>query len=509
MLPHFRRRPLPSGRRCRAALPLAALAGAVALAGCQHLALLAPSGSVINLFATTNTLSANGTTDITATVIENGAAAGTGTTPTAGQGTPVNNGTLVSFTTTLGTIDPSEARTHNGKVTVKFTGDGRSGTATITAFSGGTSGKLTLTIGTAAVKTVVLSASPQNLGPSGGVSQLSALVLDESGNAVGAVPVTFTTSAGTVQPAVATSNDQGIAASTLTTAVAADVTATVGAITGTAKVTLAARTGITITPPSSLQAGQPGSFTVGVSSSANVVNVSVDWGDGGSISLGAISGSTTVSHTYNTDGAYTVTATATDSAGNHESVSTVTTVLAAPPVQVTLQASSTQPVTGQTVTFTATTGTLPAGAVIQRYDWNFGDGATTSTTSGAATHIYSSTGPKDISVTVVLSNGATGQGLVSIIVSNPPPVTVQLSATPNTATVNSTIVTLTATVGSLPIGVTIVRFDWNFGDGQTASGSNPTIDHVYVLTGLRTTTVTVVLSNGTNAVGQAIVNVNP
>ena len=145
------------------------------------------------------------------------------------------------------------------------------------------------------------------------------------------------------------------------------MTATVGAVQGTAKVTLAARTGISITPPASLQAGAPGSFTVGVSLvGQRHQRGRSSWGDGGSTSLGAISGSTTVQHTYNNDGAYTVTATATDSAGNRESVSTVTTVLPAPPVQVTLQASSTQPVKGQTVTFTATVGTLPAGAVISR-----------------------------------------------------------------------------------------------------------------------------------------------
>ena len=360
--------------------------------------------------------------DITATVIENGAAgsSGSGTTSSAGQGTPVNNGTLVTFTTTLGTIDPSEARTRNGKVTVKFTADGRSGTATITAFSGGTSGQTQLTIGTAGVKTVVLTANPQNLGPSGGTAQLTALVLDESGNSVGGVPVSFTTDAGTVQPTEAKSNSSGVATSKLTTALAANITATVGAVTGTAKVTLAPRTGIAITPPSSLQAGAPGSFTVTVGSSANVTNVKVNWGDGGTTSLGAITGSTTVQHTYNNDGSYTVTATATDSSGNSESVSTVMIVLPAPPVQVTLQASSTQPTKNQTVTFTATVGTLPAGAVIQRYDWNFGDGATTTTSSGNASHIYSTTGPKDISVTVTLSNGSAGQGLTSIVVTDSP-----------------------------------------------------------------------------------------
>ena len=42
--------------------------------------------------------------------------AGTTTTTSNGAGTPVQNGTLVTFTTTIGRIEPSEARTSNGQV---------------------------------------------------------------------------------------------------------------------------------------------------------------------------------------------------------------------------------------------------------------------------------------------------------------------------------------------------------------------------------------------------------
>jgi len=511
MVAHFRRRSAPFGRFGGGAPIALALGGAIALAGCDKLPLLAPSGSVITLFATSNVLGANGSVEIVATVIEQGATSGgTGAgTTTAGAGTPVHNGTLVTFTTTIGSIDPREARTHNGQVNVRLTGDGRSGVAKVTAFSGGASGTIELTVGTAAAKTVVLTATPQNLGPSGGSSKISALVQDESGNGLGAVPVTFTTTAGVVQPSTATTDDTGVATTTLTTPTAADVTATVGSITGTAKVTLAARTGISITPPATLQAGQPGSFTVGVSSSANVTNVTVGWGDGGSTSLGAISGSTTVSHTYINDGAYTVTATATDSAGNRESVSTVTTVLAPPPVQVTLQASSLQPVKGQIVTFTATTGTLPAGAVISHYNWDFGDTVTApNLTSNTTTHIYTTTGPKDIKVTVVLSNGSTGQGLTSITVSDSPLPTVALSANPFNPT-TSAPVTFTATVGALPFGVTISGYTWAFGEGgPPTSGTNPTIQYLYTSLGTKTAQVTVVLSDGRTASAQAIVIVS-
>src|SRR4029079_13474592 len=125
-----------------------------------------------------NTVPINGDVEIVANVIENGTTqssntpstgtpgtattGGTTTTTTAGAGTPVQNGTLVSFTTTIGRIEPSEARTSNGQVRVRFFSGGQSGTATITAFAGGASGKLeNLKVGAAAVERVVLSASPQ------------------------------------------------------------------------------------------------------------------------------------------------------------------------------------------------------------------------------------------------------------------------------------------------------------------------------------------------------------
>ena len=129
--------------------PLAALvAFALFVAACDKVPLTAPTESTISLFATASSISATGSTDIVATVIES-------------AGTPVQNGTVVTFTTTLGRIEPLDARTQNGKVTVKLSGDGRSGNATITAFSGGAiSEQLELPIGSAAAETVTVRAEP-------------------------------------------------------------------------------------------------------------------------------------------------------------------------------------------------------------------------------------------------------------------------------------------------------------------------------------------------------------
>jgi hypothetical protein len=115
---------------------------------CQRVPLLAPSGSAITLTGAA-TASATESVTITALVIEGGVGTTTqsGTsTPASSGGTPVHNGTVVSFTTTLGQITPAEAKTVNGKVTVTFTGDGRAGACVITATSGAAVKTLQITL---------------------------------------------------------------------------------------------------------------------------------------------------------------------------------------------------------------------------------------------------------------------------------------------------------------------------------------------------------------------------
>src|SRR5258705_4842899 len=216
--------------------PLASLAaalGAITILSfalsCDKVPLLAPTGSVISLFATANTVPLNSEIEIVANVIENGVTqSGSGTTgtpgttttgtTTPGAGTPVQNGTLVSFTTTIGRIEPSEARTNNGQVRVKFISGGQSGTATITAFSGGASGKLeNLKVGSAGVERVLISASPQTLGPGGGTSTVTARVEDISGTGLAGIPVTFSTDAGSLSSTSVTTDSNGNAQTTLNT----------------------------------------------------------------------------------------------------------------------------------------------------------------------------------------------------------------------------------------------------------------------------------------------------
>src|SRR5690349_11471312 len=96
---------IPAFRRAAA---LAALVVSLSIAGCEKVPLLAPTGSTITLTAGSTALPIGGATTLIAQVIE-------------ASGQPPHDGTLVIFTTTLGTVQPSQATTDiNGRVTVMF-----------------------------------------------------------------------------------------------------------------------------------------------------------------------------------------------------------------------------------------------------------------------------------------------------------------------------------------------------------------------------------------------------
>jgi hypothetical protein len=198
---------------------------------------LAPSGATLFLTAASSSVSSTGSVDIIAVLMEQGGAttATPGTTTGRPAGTPVQDGTLVSFLTNLGRIEPVEARTENGSVKVRFTADGRSGTATVLAYSGTVRGEIALKVGTAAVDSLTLLATP--LGPTGGSSTVTATAHDAGGTTLPDLTIQFTTTRGTLSASSARTNAAGEASVTLSTTVEAIVTATVGTKTATVTVT--------------------------------------------------------------------------------------------------------------------------------------------------------------------------------------------------------------------------------------------------------------------------------
>lgn len=391
------------------------------IAACDKVPLLAPTGSVITLqIPDTSSVSLNSEMNITATVIENGVVAG-GSGPTVTRstgGTPVQNGTVVSFTTTLGRIEPSEARTHNGQVTVRLITGSASGSAVITAFSGGASTTKTVSVGTAAVKTISVTTTPQALGASGGSVQVSATVTDTAGGFLSGVPVTFTTDKGTISPSTAVTDANGVAVATLTTNATAKISATAGAIkSNDATVTVNARGLASFTAnPTSAQAGVPIAFTVTPTTGANLSNVRVDFGDGSGTNLGGIGAAATTTHAYPGPGNFTATATATDSFGDSGSLSTNVVIGT---LQVTMTASDTTPAINTPTTFTVTgLGT----AQVDHFVWTFDDGTPPqTTTSPTFNKTFFTLGPKAVRADVFGVNGGvigTASIVVNVVASN-------------------------------------------------------------------------------------------
>ncbi len=416
----------------------------LAAVACEKVPLLAPSGSSIVLTAPTNALAANGSAEIVAQVLE-------------AAGTPPHSGTQVTFTTTLGRVEPSEASTDaNGRVTVKFTPNGTSGTAVITAASGGattgSTGALRIAVGSAAVGRVIVVATPNPVSASGGAATITANVVDLNGNALPSVAVSFSASAGSLGSSLVNTDASGAAQTTLTTSTQSTVTATVGVsstsssggagtgtgtgtatgtntgststqVSATVTVNVSSAPSILITPPTTPPSkGLPATYTFVVTAAAAngsaVRGVTVDWGDGIVQDLGSFTGSQAQTHVYSRDGSFQISATVTDIAGNANTTRTTVTVIPVPRPTVTVTATPQTVVVNGTVTFNIQV-LPPTGIGVQKTSISYGDGVTEDlggATSVTRTHQYTVSGQKAVTVTVLDTAGQTTEGTTSVSV---------------------------------------------------------------------------------------------
>ena len=414
----------------------------VALTGCDKAQLLAPTQSTITISTGARVLSANGTTEITAVVTEQ-------------AGTPVQNGTTVRFSTSLGRVDPVETQTRNGVAVTTFFANNSSGIARVRAISGAASGgegnsnEVEITVGAAAINTVTLRANPGSVGPNGGTVELVAAVVGEQGQPIEGIMVAFNADQGSLSQSMVATNASGEARTQLTTTQQAVVSATAGTKTSS-NVTIALRAGPILTMSCAPAAGTGNCAAVQALSSSNTGTVlftitrptgssalrtaTIDFGDDSSQNLGNIAGgTTTVTHTYNgpsgsNPAVYNATVLATDVNGEVASVSTTVVVTPKPvitPINVTIaDTCATGTAAGQRCTFTATaTGGGDGGtgnAAIQSYEWDFGDNSDDVTTSGNATsHVYTSNGTFTVTVTARTVDGRSAVGRTQVLIKFP------------------------------------------------------------------------------------------
>ena len=155
------------------------------------------------------------------------------------------------------------------------------------------------------------------------------------------------------------------------------------------------------------------------------------------------------------------------------------------------------------VNFDGTASNDPDGTIVS-YAWDFGDG---NTAAGATTsYTYTTPGTYTAILTVTDNAGDSSSDSQTITVNSPANQlpTAMFSATPTTgdAPLN---VSFNGSTSSDPDG-TIVSYAWNFGDGNTSTGT--TTSHTYTTPGTYTASLTVTDDDGATGVDNIIITVN-
>ena len=478
-------------RRSFAVFLAFALSAAV---GCEKVPLLAPTESTVTLQINTTTVPINGTAEVLATVIEQ-------------AGTPVQNGTTVTFTASFGAMDPAEARTEGGIARSTFRAGVQSGTAKVGAFSGAARAtEVDVLVGGAAAQAVAVRLEPSSVPQTGGTVNVIAVVTDASGNRLPGAPVVFSADNGVLGSNSGATDQNGESRTTLTTNRQSVVRATVAGKEGQATVSVVnlPTVGISLTTTNPI-VGVPVVFSVtpGSTQSGNPVqNVVVDFGDGSpTASLGAITGATAVSHVYDRANTYTVTATITDTSGFTSTSSTIATVVRAI-VSVSVTASSSTGTVGTPLTFTVTV-TNSSNLPISGVNLSFGDGTATTLgpTGGSASKTYTTSGTFVVTATATDTRGDTYRGQTQVLIAPSAAIAVALDVVSGDPAVTiscpGTVYPKTCTASLVGIGVRGIftaacstglgngactnafQYVWNFGDGATEITSSASVDHVF------------------------------
>ncbi|MEQ1759905.1 MAG: PKD domain-containing protein [Vicinamibacterales bacterium] len=383
--------------RARALLALVA-AGTLALSACDKAQLLAPSNSTLSMTAGAMVIASGGSTQVQAMVLES-------------AGTPVQNGTTVRFTTTLGRLDPVEAQTRNGVATTTLFGDGASGVAEVRAVSGSASGgtgttptnKLSIAVGSGGVGEGGLSirANPATVPVAGGTVEIIATAVDANNGALSGVNVAFSSDRGTLSAGSAMTNSFGEARVQLTTNRETIVTATVGGRTASVTVKLFLPATVTLSAGSAI-AGQPTTLTV-TPADGTAPKVVIAWGDGTESDLGIVATERRVTHVYSESGSYAIIATATDNGDTFTNTTTV--VVSARPSPTIAVTSAGSTITGAPSVFLVTPPS--GGAGIRNVKIDFGDGTEVSlgavTAATPVSHQYAAAGT--YTVRAILTDG--------------------------------------------------------------------------------------------------------
>ena len=499
----------------RTAAHFAVIAVIALSAACDKVALLAPTGSTVTLSVSSTSVGSNGTAEIVATVIE-------------AAGTPVHNGTEVTFQSSVGIVEPATARTEGGLARATFRANGASGTARVLAFSGGAkSTEVEVRVGSAAAERVAVSLSPNSVPASGAPVQVTASVTDVSGNPLSGAQVSFSADNGVLSSNSAVTNAQGEATVSLTTSRQTVVRASVAGKEGQATVNVSQvpTASVSLTPPAPV-AGQTFTLTVTptVPTGASPVrDVIIDFGDGSPRrNLGAITAATPVAHSYSRANNYVITVTVIAATGE-STTTTIPVVVQSAVVNVAITAPPTGDA-GQAVTASVAV-TNPNNIPLSGVRVNWGDGGVSQLgpTGGSAQHSYNTANTHTITASALDASGnAVSSSSHQIQIRPRAALTATLDAEVNenqsqftcSGTYPKTcraafdawvpppggqqgvrVVFRAAATGGLTAAPAF--YDWDFGDGSPIERStNANRDHLYPRRGVFTVRVRVTMTDG-------------
>ncbi len=171
--------------------------------GCGKGTPVAPSGAILSMTVTPSTVPLNGEATVTVTAVRI-------------NGQPVNPGTNIFLSTTLGSIDSPVVTDERGVATAVFRAGSFGGQATITASSGNAE-PVSVEVGVGLeIGEAVLRISPSVVPSSGGEFEVKVIVVDKSGNPLEGASVLFSSSVGVfATEGVVRSNSDGIAVDSL------------------------------------------------------------------------------------------------------------------------------------------------------------------------------------------------------------------------------------------------------------------------------------------------------
>jgi PKD repeat protein len=422
------------------------------------------------------------------------------------EGEAMHDHTMVVFSATLGRLEPSEVELMGGRGVVEFITDDRSGVAEIKARSGNITAEpnpLQITIGSAALETLTISANPSKFSVGGGRSHIRAYAFDVNGNLLADIPLVLTASSGSFEKnlPVYMTNAQGMVEDFLQVTENTTVTVASGDKSAQVEIEVEEESENQLPnadfsySPSSPKRGEKVNFNGSLSSDSDGTIVSWQWDFGdGNTARGE-----RVTHIFNWEGSenqtFSVVLKVTDNRGG-EGVTTKSITISTetknqlPTADFSYSPSS--PKKGETVYFNGGLSSDSDGSIVS-WQWDFGDGSTANGETVDHAYDWDDNDSRTFSVILKVMDNSGGEAVTSKTVTvtggepNQLP-TADFSYSPTSPKEGETIY-FNASSSSDPDG-SIVSWEWDFGDGTTDTGEHVTHSYTWDEGGDKTFTVT-------------------